>query len=196
MTFRRKFKLAGLAMCLFAVAAFGQEAATGQDRGPETEISNSMVPGFQGGGFYLFRDRALYWGGEVRFDFSYLLDRNRPNARASDRGRTEVYAEVGLYYSDRSDARFLFQYLVGFNVSFETPSVLARNFLIPYLGLAAGGTTIQDRGTGFTAMPILGFNIVSLERFSLDLETGLLLTTVAFEEFLALKATLAMVFVL
>lgn len=176
-------------LCLCAAAAFGQE------EGPKTEITNSLLPGFQGGGFYLFRDQVFYWGGEVRFDFTYLLDRNRKTARASDRGRSEIYASVGLYAADRSDAQFLCQYLIGFNVSFETPGTLARDFLIPYLGLAAGGTTIQDRGTGFTVLPVIGLNIVSLERFSLSLETGLMLNTVAFEEFLGLKTNLAMVFV-
>ena len=193
----KKISCAVVVLGLLALSAFAQEQGQeqGQGQGPKTQISNSLVPGLQGGGFYLFRDGVFYWGGEARFDFSYMLDRNRKNARASDRGRSEVYVEVGLYYADRSDANFLFQYLVGFNVSFETPGVLGRNFFIPYLGLAAGGTTIQDRGTGFTAMPVLGVNIVSLERFSLSLEGGLLLTTVAFEEFLALKANLAMVFV-
>jgi hypothetical protein len=185
----KKTTLVGVVLCLLASAVFAQEAT------PKKEFANSLVPGFQGGGFYLFRDQAFYWGGEARFDLSYNLDTDRKTARAADRGRNEIYLAVGLYYSPRSDAWFLFQYLVGFNISFETPSVLARDFLIPYLGLAAGGTTIQDRGTGFTAIPTLGLNLVSLERFSLSLEAGLMLTTVSFEEFLALKGSLAMVFV-
>jgi hypothetical protein len=194
-TFKRSAAMA-VVLCFFVCGAFGQADEGKQQAGPKKEFANSLVPGFQGGGFYLFRDQVFYWGGEARFDFAYMLDRNRPSARASDRGRSEIYAAVGLYYSPRSDAQFLFQYLIGFNVSFETPSTLGRGFLIPYLGLAAGGTTIKDRGTGFTAMPVFGLNLVSLERFSLSLEAGLMLATVAFEEFLSLKGSLAMVFVL
>jgi hypothetical protein len=177
---------------LFFVLGF---SVFGQDQSVKKEFSNSFVPGFQGGGIYLFRDQVFYWGGEVRFDFSYNLDTQRPTARAIDRGRSEIFVSAGLYYAPRSDARFLCQYLIGFAVSFETPNALSRNFLIPCLGLAVGGITIADRGTGFSALPFFALNIVSLERFSLGLETGLLLSTMAFEEFLALKTNLALMFV-
>lgn len=165
----------------------------------ESSFDNSGLPGFSGGIYYLFDDQSIYSGGSVRFSFFYSLDANRKSAGAVDRGRSEIYIAVGLYAATppREDSRDLFfNYVFGFNIAFETPSVLSRNFFIPYIGLEIGGIYIQEIGNGFMTCPILGINLVSLPTFTMSVECGLLLTTNAFEQFLALKPQLNISFVL
>jgi hypothetical protein len=162
-------------------------------------FENSGLPGFTGGVFYLFNSQTLYAGGTVRFDFFYTLDENRKDATFIDRGRSEIYIAVGLYTAlpQRSDGvNLLFNYVFGFNLAFETPSVLARNFLIPYIGLEIGGIYIEGRGNGFMACPLVGINLISLPTFTISIETGFLLNTIAFEEFLSIRPQLTMNFVL
>ena len=162
-------------------------------------FENSGLPGFTGGGIYLFNSQTLYAGGTVRFDFFYSLDENRKSATLIDRGRSEIYIAVGLYTAlpQRTDGvNLVFNYVFGFNLAFETPAVLARNFLIPYIGLELGGIYIEGRGNGFMACPLIGINLISLPTFTISIETGLLLSTVAFEEFLSLRPQLTMNFVL
>jgi len=173
-----------------------REALLDNEVPDERSFSNVMVPGLQGGVYYLFESGDLYYGGEMLFDLAFTLLRSSKSESFLARGRSEVYISIGFYYSNRDEAEYFFHYLFGFNVSLESANNLDRNFLIPYMGLAMGVITIKDRGTGFMAYPILGVNIVSLKALSINVESGLLLSTVAFDEFLALRTSLMVVFAL
>lgn len=189
---------------LFSIALITLAAPIGlhaEETAPQSGFSfeNTGLPGFTGGVLYLFNSQRVYAGGTIRFDFFYSVDENRKDATIIDRGRSEIYIAVGLYAAvpERADGvNLVFDYVFGFNLAFETPRIMQRHFLIPYLGLEFGGMYIQAVGNTFMVCPLIGINIVSLPTFTLSIETGLLLSTAAFDEFLALRPRLTLNFVL
>ena len=160
-----------------------------QEKPAPAEFDNLWVPGLSAGIFAPFNNAALFTGGSLRFDLLYGLDSKRPDAFAADRGRWEIFLDVGLYgdlSTIRPEHELLYLWMLGFNMSFETPGTLARNFLIPYIGLELGGISTSLRGSGFATMPLLGLNIISLPNCSLSLDGALLLNTLAFSDLLGL----------
>ncbi len=191
MGLRARAALAALAFA--AVAAL----AAAEDRQMPVEFVNLWVSGPGADVLWTFQGGDAYWGGSVRFDALYTLDAGRADATERDRGRTEAYIVASLlarrYFPSSRDG-MIFLYGAGFNLAFEGPSVLRRDFLIPYLGLEACGMTVEGRGTGFAALPVLGLAIFSKPRFSLDLEGGLLLSTLSISDFLGIRARLSCLF--
>ena len=169
------------------------------EQAPVDAFHNMMLPGFSGGYYYFIYTNTYYFGGAFRFDILYGLESNRKNSSWSDRGRWEAYIDVGLFghmENEGKDYSLIFRYLLGFSLSFETPKVLCRNYLIPYIGLGFGGIYIQDRGHGFCVSPVLGINLFSYPKFSLSLETALFLPTIAFDEFFGICPQINLNFVL
>jgi hypothetical protein len=191
-----------LTLCISILLLFSYALVFGDTQEPAVKnlsFENSGLPGFTAGVLYLFNSQRIYTGGTVRFDFFYTVDEDRKNSTFVDRGRSEIYIAVGMYAAtpQRSDGvNLVFNYVFGFNLSFETPGIMQRNFLIPYIGLEIGGMYIQTIGNAFIVCPIIGINLVSLPTVTLSIETGLLLSTVDFDEFLSLRPQLALNFVL
>jgi hypothetical protein len=189
-----------IGIAISAVLALGGAYADDQAGIPgNLSFENSGLPGFTGGGLYLFNSQQIYAGGTVRFDFFYTLDEDRKNATIIDRGRSEIYIAVGMYAAlpERPDgANLAFDYVFGFNLAFETPNIMQRNFLIPYIGLEIGGMYVQVFGNSFIVCPILGINLISLPTCTLSIETGLLLATAAFDQLLGLRPRVTFNFVL
>ena len=166
---------------------------------PEDAFQNMMLPGLSGGCYYFIFTETLYYGGAFRFDILYGLESNRKNSSWADRGRWEVYIDVGLFSStenEEGDYQLLFRYVLGFSLSFETPKLLTRNYLIPYMGLGFGGIYIRETGNGFCVSPFLGINLFSYPNWSLSLETSLFLPTIAFDEFFGICPQINLNFVL
>lgn len=154
-----------------------------------TEFDTLWVPGFSGGIIVPFSGNALYTGGAIRFDLLYGLDSRRPDAFFADRGRWEIFADIGLYgnvLTTQATTELLYVWMLGFNLSLETPSTLSRNFLIPYIGFELGGITSSTRGSGFASLPILGLNIFSLPNCTLSVDGALMLNTLAFQDYLGM----------
>ncbi len=191
-TGRRAFSaLAALALAMAAALAAAEEG-----RMP-MEFVNLWVSGPGADALWTFQGGDAYWGGSARFDALYALDAGRADATPRDRGRTEAYIVASLlareYFPSSRDG-MIFLYGAGFNLAFEGPSVLERDFLIPYLGLEACGMTVEGRGTGFAALPVLGIAVISKSRFSLDLEGALLLSSLSVSDFLGIRARLSCLF--
>jgi hypothetical protein len=175
-----------------------------QDQGSSapgsSEMYNVLVPGASCGIITFFGEGTpIYAGGALRFDLVYSLSRNQPRASIVERGRNELYVDIGLYGSIPArgeETLLLFRYVLGFTTSFETPRSLARNFLVPYIGLELGGIYIQGEGNGFLAVPVLGINLLTLPTFTMSIDTGLILNTIAFERFLGLRSELHVNFVI
>lgn len=164
-----------------------------------TEFYNQGFPGFTGGAYYMLDSSKLYWGGTFRFDLTYGLYRNNPDAALEDRGRWEIYLDVGLYghfFSGHETVHLIFQYLIGFSTSFETPRSLLRDYLIPYIGIELGGICIEDTGNGFTSVPFLGINLFSYPDITMSLETGVLLNTIDLNNYLGVRGKINLNFVL
>ncbi|MBN2441399.1 MAG: hypothetical protein JXJ04_08630 [Spirochaetales bacterium] len=160
---------------------------------------NMMLPGISGGCYYFMFTHDFYYGGAFRFDLLYGLESKSRNSSWSDRGRWEVFIDVGLFSSiadEEDNYALLFRYLLGFTLSFETPKFLGRNFLIPYMGLGFGGIYIQERGNGFCVSPLLGINVFSFPQWSLSMETALFLPTIAFDEFFGICPQINLNFIL
>ena len=154
-----------------------------------SEFDTLWVPGFSGGVLVPFHDTGLFAGGSIRFDLLYGLDSKRRDAFFADRGRWEIFADIGLYgntANNRPSTELLYLWMLGFNLSLETPSTLARNFLIPYIGFELGGITSSTRGSGFSSMPIVGLNLISLPNCTLSVDGALMLNTLAFEDYLGM----------
>jgi len=182
----RMLRIALLSLVVVTLSALTLGA---QDKPAPKEFDNLWVPGLAGGVFIPFNNTGLYAGGSFRFDLLYGLDSQRPDSFWADRGRWEIFADVGLYgdVSNRNPGHdLLFLWQLGFTISLETPASLQRNFLIPYMGLSMGGLTSTAHGTGLVAMPTLGINIISLPNCNFSLESSLLLNTIAFDEYLGL----------
>ena len=163
------------------------------------EFYNQGFPGFTGGVYYIIDNNKLYFGGTFRFDLLYGIDINRVNATFIDRGRWEVYLDIGLYghfFSGHETVHLIFQYLIGFSTSFETPRSLMRDYLIPFIGIELGGICIEDTGNGFAAIPFLGINLFSYPNITMSLETGILLNTVDLNNYLGLRGKLNLNFVI
>jgi hypothetical protein len=175
-----------------------------QDQGTSapgtSEMYNVLVPGFTAGVIdMLGAGNPMYVGGSIRFDLVYTLNKNQPRAGFVERGRNELYIDIGLFGllpADGGASNLLFRYVLGFTTSFETPRSLNRNFLIPYVGIELGGIYIGGSGNGFLAVPVLGLNIVTLQTFTMSCDTGLILNTVSFEKFLGLRTELHINFVI
>lgn len=177
----RKIIIAAFLFLLLSIPLFSAED---QDEEPPYEFFNMMMPGFSGGFYYLLDSELIYAGGSFRFALLYGLDRNRPGAFFADRGRWEVYFDVGLYSNVTSgNYELIFNYVLGLITSFETPKTLFRDCFIPYIGLELGGIYFQEAGNGFMLCPILGLNLVSLPTFTWSIDCGFLLNTIAFEQF-------------
>lgn len=160
-------------------------------------FKNIIFPGFSGGNIYFFNDQTCYWGGSMRLDLSYTFDRKRPDASFAERGRAESYLDLGLYTKDFSMLDdIVVLYTLGLNFSFETPRSLNRNFLIPYMGLELGGLHMSGKTGGFTLVPLLGINLISIPNGTANIESGILFNTAAFEDSLALRSKLTLNFVL
>jgi len=190
MNFRRIFFIIIL-MLIFLINSFPGEKQT-------MEFYNQGFPGFTGGFCYFFESGAVYAGGSFRFDLLYGIDRNRPQSSYIDRGRWEVYIDVGLFgrvIPESENFDLFFQYLVGFTTSFETPKTLKRNFLIPYIGLEFGGICIKDTGNGLMVSPTSGINLISFPGMTLSIDTSLLLSTIAFYDFLGMETTVNLNFI-
>jgi len=166
----------------------------------DNEFDNSMVPGVSGCVMTFFgAGRPLFVGGSLRFDLLYTLKKSDPDASFLDRGRNELYLDIGFYGSIPEGAAntvFLFHYLIGVTTSFETPRSMDREFLIPYVGIELGGIYIQDLGNGFLVVPVIGLNIVTLPFLTVSLDTGLILNTVSFMDYLGLRNEIHVNFVL
>lgn len=160
------------------------------------EIKYYKVPGVQGGVYYFFESGNLYYGADVLFFWDHRLTRSDRPQYITRRARTETFASVGFYYSDVAHEEYLFSYLLGFNVSFESASTLRRDFLIPYLGLSAGGVTMKEQGAAFMLSPMLGISVVSLRALSVSVDNGLVLSPAKFEEYLALRTSVTLLLVL
>jgi hypothetical protein len=167
---------------------------------PDDEFDNALVPGASGCVMTFFgAGRPLMVGGSLRYDLLYTLEKSNPDASFLDRGRNELYLDIGFYGSiptGPASPVFLFHYLVGLTTSFETPRSMDRAFLIPYMGIELGGIYIQDVGHGFLAVPVLGLNIVTTPSVTVSIDTGLILNTASFMDYLGLRNEIHVNFVL
>lgn len=165
-----------------------------------SEIYNVIVPGGSAGVITFFKEGSpIFAGGSMRYDLAYGLSKNQPTASFVERGRSEVYVDIGLFGSlptDGSPTVLLFRYIIGLTTSFETPRSLNRNFLVPYMGIELGGVYIEGAGNGFMAIPVLGLNIVTLPTFTMSMDTGLIFNTVSFTQYLGLRSELHINFVI
>jgi|GEM_PF-2078081 hypothetical protein len=170
--------LLAILLALFLAAA--SAGAQSQSSAPPPFFSNLWVPGLGAEALFCPASGQTYWGGSLRFDILYQLDRNRASASIAERGRSEVYAQVSLLGGDPSAASssaWIFLYQAGFTMALEGPAILKRDWLIPYIGLEMGGICAAGRGNGLTAEPLAGLALVSRPKLSVSLECGLFLST-------------------
>jgi hypothetical protein len=194
-------KINSIISLIFVIGCVCQLPVFAQDQGSSrsAENYNIWVPGFSGGFYYFSNTSEHYFaGGSFRFDIVYALEKNKQKATFAERGRNELYLDIGLFSSipeNGTTSTLLFRYLLGIVTSFETPKTLNREWLVPYIGIELGGIYIGGEGNGFMAVPILGLNILTLPSMTLSIDTGLLLNTVAFEKYLGLRTELHLNFV-
>ncbi len=187
--------LSGLSMSIAAQDKPQDRSVSGHQ-----DFYNIWVPGVSSGFCYFWDAPDPYFaGGSFRFDIIYALDQSNPYAPLIDRGRIELYLDVGLFSSipDQGDPEILlFKYVLGINTSFETPRILDRAFFIPYIGIELGGIFISGEGNGFQAVPVIGINLITLPGLTLSVDSGLMFNTVAFEKYLGIRTELHLNFVI
>jgi hypothetical protein len=64
------------------------------------------------------------------------------------------------------------------------------------MGIELGGIYIEGAGNGFIAIPVVGLNIVTLPTLTISCDTGLILNTVSFTEYLGLRSEIHINFVI
>ncbi|MBI4978843.1 MAG: hypothetical protein HZC28_15300 [Spirochaetes bacterium] len=150
-----------------------------------------LMPGFSGGAYWFMNQPRMYAGGDFHFNFINAL---RDNAeRSSDlAGRYSIYAEFGFYHNFdvNTNATLFFTYLLGFDISFESPASLSRNMFIPYYGMKAGGININNRGNGLFVTPLLGLSIIDMPKLSVKFDVSFTLSTIDFYNFLGVNPRL------
>jgi hypothetical protein len=102
MTFSRN---AIFSLVLFlALSATGFSQSQGSSAPGSSEMYNMVVPGMSAGVITFFKGESpIYVGGSIRYDLIFSLEKNKPTASFIERGRSEVYIDIGLFGSIPTD---------------------------------------------------------------------------------------------
>ena len=150
-------KLCRIGFICVLICAVGS-AILYSDEDEENNEWKGFLPGFSFGVLKPLSDK-VYLG--INYHYTFTQSITLPETDSDFGGYNEIYLEVGYFkeFSSEFNQDIFFTYAFGINLSFEKFLSGYRSFLIPFLGLKAGGLFINSVGNGFLIEPTLGLVI-------------------------------------
>lgn len=162
-----------------------------EKRPKETKVNLTKVfdPAFSGSLLAVADTGELYQGLNFQLNLLELVTSTEVKEMPMYFG---LYFDIGLAKEQQSTVaeKSMITWALGLNLSFESQKNPARNFLIPYYGVKAGGISITNAGSGFYLEPLVGVSLLQFEAVGLNLSAGAFLNSVNLAKYLGVHSGL------